>query len=246
MQQGVLETDTVSRLERVNLGEGLIPAKDFGRMLHEIHDRESSSHTDFVKAFAAGKLTREQLKRWGMEWYHYNMWMCPVFLASLNNLRNASKDAYYTRCDNVEGEIGFKKWKAHPYLAADLPLALGATMDEIEAYVPLPTTIFYARSNKGLEPGLLGCASFLIEFDNQRCSTIIREALLTHYPDLDEDASRYFEVHMEADIEHSAEYIDVMIEMCHTREDQEQALRKGAHSLRERRVCWNGWMQLLN
>jgi len=241
----VLEGDTAARLQRSTQGADLIPPKDFARMIHDTHARESASNTQFVKLFRDGKLTRAQLKHWGMEWYHYNMWMCPSFFATPNVLRGASKQAYYTRLDNIEGEFGFKKWKAHPYLAADLPIALGATMEEIEAYIPLPTTIFYARSNKGLEPGVLGAASFLIEFDNQRCSSIILEALEKHYG-VGEEARHYFEVHKESDIEHSHEYIEVLVELCKTREDQELALRKGAHSLRERCVCWNGWMALLN
>lgn len=229
---------------RVDATTDLIPAKEFAKMVSDTHERESASNGPFVKAFAAGKLTREQLKRWGKEWYHYNMWMCPSFLGTPNLFRMQSKESFYTRVDNIEGEFGYKKWKAHPYLAADLPLSLGATMQEIEDYIPLPTTIFYARSNKGHEAGVVGAAAFMVEMDNQRCSSIVLDTLRTRYG-ISGEAADYFEVHKEADIEHSQEYLAVLADMCKTRADQESALRKGALSLRERCVCWNGWMALL-
>lgn len=221
----------------------LLPAEEFSRRVFELHDEESASRGPFMRAFAAGEMPREALRRWSMEWYHYNMWMCPPFVASAQTYQGSTPTALFTRIDNIMGEIGYKQWKAHPYLAADLALELGATWEEIENYIPLPTTIFYMRSLLGALPTISGASSNIVEVDNQRCSGMIHDALRTHYG-VSDDGARYFEVHRESDMEHTEELLVVLNQTCDTRQKQEDALRLGRQALRKRCLCFNGWLKL--
>jgi pyrroloquinoline-quinone synthase len=143
----------------------------------------------------------------------------------------------------LEEELGaFSNSKAHFDLCEDCARALGATDEELAAATPLPGThrmIMHGEVNLRNRPWIVGFGSAMgFEYQSPLAFKRIAEGLRANYG-LDDDAVRFFDVHVTADEDHGEAIVEVLIQHA-TTEDLQRAVRDAAWN------CAEAYYDMLN
>jgi pyrroloquinoline quinone (PQQ) biosynthesis protein C len=100
-----------------------------------------------IPAIAAGKASRDVIRRLAMEFYYLGKWMTPdfaVFIATAPDaysLTMEHSEHYAHWCQNFADEAGYLRDPNHVLMKWEWCQMMGITAAELEAYTPLPETI---------------------------------------------------------------------------------------------------------
>jgi pyrroloquinoline-quinone synthase len=143
-----------------------------------------------------------------------------------------------------EEETGrFSKTKNHVELMEDFIRAQGISDEERDAWTPSEATqelVHYRLRNcKGEGTYHIGASAVMIASEGQSLETRAgdaRHTILARVYGLPEDSTLFFSVHQKEDVGHVAEGIQLVSELCNTRQMQEEALFAVQHTCK---LFWN-------
>jgi len=168
----------------------------------QIQEKHLLKH-DFYKAWSEGKLSKDCLKEYAIEYYHH-VKAFPTYLSALHAHTEDAKTRKGILQNLNEEEAGMPN---HPELWKSFALRLGATEEEMEAHTPcseIQTLIQTFRSICREETVANGLAA-LYSYESQIPSICVSkiDGLKNYYGMQDPAAWRYFSVHIAADEEHA-------------------------------------------
>lgn len=164
----------------------------------------------FLATFLAGKLTREQLRLWAKDMYHYIQPAIPALTAWLAQAPTlVERDSARAIGRNLAGEMGFLREGDHRDLYLKLLRALDVEERDAKDHLPLASTIgatsvlgyfCHASFEEGL--GAFGLGVELQVPGRMNGAEVLLKALRAY--DIPADALEFFAIHIEAEEEHGA------------------------------------------
>src|SRR5688572_24806275 len=190
------------------------------RRLDEVVSRKKLLDHPFYEAWAAGTLTKEDLNFYSRQYWR-QVESFPRYLECLSD-RLPDGLAKKTVLENLSDE----RDDDHPGLWLRFAEALGAAPQEVYATAPEDETTacvktFELSCNEAPAPFALGML-YAYESQTPEVAKTKTAGLREHYG-IEGDAVRYFELHGELDVEHSAGLVDALAEVVHTEDDLKQA-----------------------
>lgn len=199
--------------------------------LEQLIQRKHMLSHPFYKAWTCGQLTRKQLQEYAKEYYHH----VKAFPAYLSILHSRCEDLEARKCllqNLIDEEMGNPN---HPDLWRSFALALGITQDELNTHQPAITTQSLIQTFKH------SCSSFSLAagvaalycYESQIpeiCQTKIKG--LKEWYGMNNPADyRYFSVHEEADIEHSAAEKKILKSLVKSEKEEREVLKTAGNVL---------------
>lgn len=181
------------------------------RIESAIEKRHMLKHP-FYQAWNEGLLTKEMLKDYACQYYHFVKEFPRMVSAVHCNTPDLSVRASLLQ-NLMDEELGPEN---HPALWMRFANALGATNEEVESTQPLPTTTNLVRTmmqyskDSSFQEGL-GCL-YAYESQIPEVSRVKIEGLKKFYGIESEEETRFFAVHQEADVLHSQAERDLIEE----------------------------------
>ena len=175
----------------------------------------------FYKAWTQGRLTTDSLAFYAAQYWH-QVASFPAYLAAIAD-RLPPGRARQTIISNLNDEVEGD----HEGLWLNFAYALGAPKDLVTSTLPIRETVecvtaFSEAATKASVPFSIGML-YGYESQTPEVAKVKLDGLRNHYG-VDENGSRYFELHSELDVEHSAELEDAICELA----DDEQARAEAA------------------
>lgn len=173
-------------------------------------EQQSMLKHPFYQAWSSGNLTKDMLKEYACQYYHFVKDFPRMVSAAHSNTPDIAvrQELLMNLVDEEQGMDN------HPALWMRFANALGATTEEVEATSPLPTTTELVDTMMGLcrnDTFQAGMASlYAYEAQIPEVSRVKIEGLKRFYGIEDADAIRFFSVHKEADIYHSRSERDMI------------------------------------
>ena len=192
----------------------------------------------FYKAWAAGELTREDLREYASDYYHH-VAAFPEYLEALAG-RLPDGELRTAVLENRADELGMDAAGGRPHHAIWLEFAraMGAEPTEVVTSRPLPEVLdlidtFDIVSRTGRPAEVLGA---FYAYESQVPEIAVEKARgLRQKYGADEAACEYFTLHATADVYHSQVWHDHLERLITAHPDQEQpaldAAEKAAHAL---------------
>lgn len=168
-----------------------------------IQNKHLLSHS-FYKAWSAGKLTKECLKDYAVNYYAHVL-LFPTYLSAVH-CNTANKHTRKHLLQNlIEEEAGSPN---HPELWNEFACSLGATPDEIDANTPVASIQTLISNFKDIcdNHGTASGIASLYAYESQIptiCESKI-DGLRKYYGMTAPKNYHYFTIHIEADKEHAA------------------------------------------
>jgi len=183
-----------------------------------LEERSMLKHP-FYQAWTEGVLTKEILREYACQYYHFvKDFPRMVSAVHSNTPELAVRESLLLNL--MDEEMGPEN---HPALWMRFANALGATKEEVEQTEPLPTTrrlvdtMMDLCRNHSFQEGL--ACLYAYESQIPEVSRVKIDGLKIFYGMDDEEEIRFFTVHQEADVLHSKAERDLIAE--HTGNDQE-------------------------
>ena len=200
---------------------------DRTNFINEINDTiEAKSllkHPFYVK-WNEGTLTQDELKEYAKQYYHFVKHF-PRFVSSVHSNCEDRKTRDMLM-QNLADEEGYKTGvNNHPELWMNFAKSLGLTEDEVRNSAPLRETeylvdgMYELTRSPEIELGL--AALYAYESQVPEISKTKVEGLQKFYGINNYESVEYFKVHEEADIYHSKDELDAILERC-SNEDEEK------------------------
>jgi len=127
--------------------EEALPVDDYLRSLDQMITDICRTRDTLIPAIAAGTASREVIRRLALEFYYLGRWMTPDFAVFIANAPDAyaltleHSEHYAHWCQNFADEAGFLRDPNHVLMKWEWCQMMDITVDELEAYQPLPETI---------------------------------------------------------------------------------------------------------
>ena len=215
----------------------------FARQLRETLEAQLTLNHPIFKDLFAPERNWDLLKVISLEGYQITRY----FLEYIENLHIRCPLPVHKRrllFNLFEEETGrFSKTKNHVELMEDFIRAQGISDTERDAWVPSDATKelidYRLRNCKGEGTYHIGAAAVMIASEGQSLETRAgdaRHTILGRIYGLTEQDTLFFSVHQKEDVGHVAEGIQLVSELCTTRETQDQALFAVSHTCR---LFWN-------
>jgi pyrroloquinoline-quinone synthase len=202
--------------------------------IQTIDARISSRHLldhPFYQRWTCGTLTREELRDYAAQYFHYAM-AFPTFISAMH----AQTEDIATRQLLLENLIEEERGpENHPELWLRFCESLGLTRDEVKDGAPNDATRTLIATMKSLaREGALheGLAS-LYAYESQipAVAKAKIEGLAKNYGISAERDIAFFSVHMEADVAHSQTSREILRDLCDTPAKAEEAERAAKRTL---------------
>ena len=164
----------------------------------------------FYQAWNEGKLTKEMLKDYACQYYHF-VKEFPRMVSAVHSNTPALSAREPLLLNLMDEELGAEN---HPELWMRFANALGATRQEVEATIPLPTTSGLVHTmmsfckNSTFQEGLASLYAY--ESQVPEVSRTKIEGLKNFYGISDPEVVKFFSVHQEADVHHSRSERDMI------------------------------------
>lgn len=191
-----------------------------------IEERSILKHP-FYQKWNEGKLTLGELKEYAKQYYHF-VNNFPMFVSSVHS-NCGDADVRQMLVENLADEEGFKTNIAdHPALWMNFCKALGLTENEVLNNKPSEHSAgmvegFYSLCrSENYKTGLAALLGY--EFQIPEVCKVKIEGLNKFYGIKEEQDIEFFSVHEKADIYHSRDELNALLEKCRTKEDQLNAL----------------------
>lgn len=161
------------------------------------------------------------------------------------------KQIYRSIARNLAGEMGYIREAEHYALYIQMLASVGISLEEVQAYTPLPTTLgaaagigYFCRSSFEEGLGAFGLAVEMQVPGRPVGAQVIYDALRTHYA-LDQKTLEFYEVHVEAEDEHGANALKAVEWFASTYVQQVRVRRAFRWSVLAHTSMAEGYDQLL-
>ena len=191
-----------------------------------IEEKSLLKHPFYVK-WNEGTLTQDELREYAKQYYHFVKHF-PRFVSCVHS----NCDDRKTRdmlMQNLADEEGYKTGVSnHPELWMNFAKSLGLTEDEVRNSTPLRETeylvdgMYELTRSPEIELGL--AALYAYESQVPEISKTKVEGLKKFYGIENYEAVEYFIVHEEADIYHSQDEMNAILERCNTKEEEDRVV----------------------
>jgi len=181
--------------------------QSIGRILA---DHDMLKHP-FYQRWNEGGLTREHLREYAAQYYHFVREFPRMVSAVHSNVPDL--EARRTLLENLMEEEGIGN-KDHPSLWMQFAEALGATREQVESTAPLPTTralvdtMMASARDEAFPVGV--AALYAYEAQVPEVSKVKIHGLKQFYGVDTPAGLEFFTVHQEADVHHSADERDLI------------------------------------
>jgi pyrroloquinoline quinone (PQQ) biosynthesis protein C len=207
VEQQQREFKNVIRTQAV---EPAMPVDEYLRALDQLIVDICQTRDQLIPAIAAGRASRDVIRRLAMEFYYLGRWMTPDFAVFIANAPDAyaltmeHSEHYAHWCQNFADEAGYLRDPNHVLMKWEWCQMMGITAAELEQYTPLPETVavtftmlYYVR--RSYEEGLavFGYAGERLAAKSGYAKALY-EGLQTHYG----MTVKNFEVHAYAEPDH--------------------------------------------
>ena len=180
----------------------------------------------FFSAFLEGALTREQLRAWAKDMYHYIQPAIPALTAWLAHAPTIlERDTARLIGRNLAGEMGFVRERDHRDLYLAFLAALDISEREAKDHLPLASTIgaasvlgYFCRSSFEEGLGAFGLGIELQVPGRPNGAEVIVKALRRY--GIPRDAMEFYFIHIEAEDEHGGNAEAALEPFTRTREQQ--------------------------
>jgi len=174
-----------------------------------ITERNMLKHP-FYQAWNEGKLTTDMLKDYACQYYHF-VKDFPRMVSAVHSNTPTLAAREPLLLNLMDEELGAEN---HPELWMRFANALGATREEVENTLPLPTTAGLVHAmmsfckNSTFQEGLASLYAY--ESQVPEVSRTKIEGLKNFFGITDPEAVKFFSVHQEADVHHSRSERDMI------------------------------------
>jgi pyrroloquinoline-quinone synthase len=182
----------------------------------------------FYVAWTEGKLTREHLKHYAIQ-YFQNVLAFPTYLSAVHFNTPALDGSISARQEILENLIEEERGENnHPALWKRFALSLGATEAELVETVPLPATINLVETFRNLclhSPFYVGLAA-LYAYESQipAVASVKVDGLKQFYGMTNPEDYQFFTVHEQADVWHTEAELKLIEQHADTPARQAQVL----------------------
>jgi pyrroloquinoline-quinone synthase len=192
----------------------------------------------FYIAWTEGKLTREHLKQYAIQ-YFQNVLAFPTYLSAVHYNTPAVNGAISARQEILENLIEEERGENnHPALWQRFAQSLGATSTELTETAPLPSTANLVNTFRSLclnSPFYAGLAA-LYTYESQipEIAAVKIDGLKQFYGMTNAADYQFFSVHEKADVWHTEAELKLIEQFADTPEKQEEVLevaRKAGEAL---------------
>ena len=199
----------------------------FTEELSTVIDGKSLLKHPFYVKWSEGKLTQEELKEYAKQYYFFVKHF-PRYVSCVHSNCDdrATRDMLM---QNLADEEGYKTGiNNHPELWMNFAKSLGLTEDEVREVEPLRETedlvegMYELARSSEYELGL--AALYAYESQVPEIADTKIDGLKKFYGIDTKEALEYFDVHREADIYHSKDELDAIINKCESEEDRKRVL----------------------
>jgi pyrroloquinoline-quinone synthase len=186
----------------------------------------------FYIAWTEGKLTREQLKHYAVQYFE-NVLAFPTYVSGVHFNTPAVGTSIALRQQVLENLIEEERGtQNHPALWERFANSLGATEDDLTKTIPLPTTENLISTFRQLcvtSPFYAGLAAlYVYESQIPAIATTKIDGLQRFYGVTNPDEYRFFSVHQAADQAHSETALKIIEEYADTPEKEAEVLSVAA------------------
>lgn len=196
----------------------------FAHALDRVIEEWSILKHPFYRSWNEGALSRNALKQYACQYYHFVKHF-PRFLSATHMNTPDIRVRQEILLNLMDEEYGSEN---HPALWERFAEATGASAEQLAQTEPLPQTLalvntfFTTCRNRPFIEGL--GALYAYESQVPEVSRVKMSGLRRYYGITDAEALRFFMVHMEMDVEHSATERRIIEAFAKTAEQQEGVL----------------------
>jgi pyrroloquinoline quinone (PQQ) biosynthesis protein C len=190
--------------------EAAMPVDDYLPSLDQMIKDICQTRDKLIPAIAAGRASRDVIRRLAMEFYYLGKWMTPDFACFIANAPDAYEltlehsEHYAHWCQNFADEAGYLRDPNHVLMKWEWCQMMGIMAEELASYTPLPETIavtftmlYYVRRNYEEGLAVFGYAGERLAARSGYAKALY-EGLKTHYG----MEVKNFEVHAYAEPDH--------------------------------------------
>lgn len=206
----------------------MLTKEKFSETISETIGKQNILKHPFYQKWNEGKLSLDELKNYAKQYYRF-VEHFPMFVSSVHS--NCTDPKVRTMIlENLADEEGFKtNVPDHPALWLNFCKSLGLNENEVVNNKNIVREVqkmvegFYKLCRS--EDYISGLAALLAyEFQIPEVSRIKIEGLKKFYGIVTPEALEFFTVHEQADIYHSRDELDAIINNCKTAEEQKKVL----------------------
>jgi pyrroloquinoline-quinone synthase len=196
--------------------------------LRSLVDQKHLLKHPFYIAWTEGKLNREQLRHYAVQ-YFQNVLAFPTYVSAVHFNTPALNGTIALRQEILENLIEEERGdQNHPALWRQFALSLGATVTELVETTPLPTTASLVSSFRQLclnSPFYAGLAAlYVYESQIPAIAAVKIDGLKQFYGMTNPDDYRFFSVHQAADEWHSETELNIIQQYADTPAKQAEVL----------------------
>jgi len=188
----------------------------------------------FYQKWNEGTLTRDELAEYSKQYFHFVKHF-PKFVSAVHS--NCEEPAIRKMLlDNLADEEGYKtNIPDHPSLWENFCSALDVKPEDMEntrinsGVASMVNGFYNLCRNEDYKIGLAALLSY--EFQIPEVSRVKIDGLAKHYNISSPDAIEFFTVHEKADVYHSGDELNVLLNYCTNEEEQDKVIdtiQKGA------------------
>ncbi|MCC5870698.1 MAG: iron-containing redox enzyme family protein [Gammaproteobacteria bacterium] len=208
----------------------LLDEKTFWKALRDARQSVASIRHPFSEAWAAGKLSREQLGEWAVQ-HHYYIAPVPQHLALLYS-RIPDLDARQHVMENIVGEeMPEAPEKRHPNLLVKFAIACGKSREDVEGAEErgdiLPSTRAMAAWTwelTAIRSISDACASLMVGLEGQLPTLYPTYVSAMEKMGFTDDDLEFFHVHIEGDVGHAQTGLELTSRYANTPQLQRRAI----------------------
>jgi pyrroloquinoline-quinone synthase len=197
----------------------------FLERLDQTIDRYALLKHPFYQAWSKGELSRETLREYSKQYYAH-VANFPMYLSAVHSNCDDPPTRQLLLENLIEEEQGPPA--SHPELWLRFAESLGAAPQEVREVELLPETVESVATLRSLtrDSHYVEGVAALYAYESQvpEVAKSKREGLAERYGLDDPAAVEYFSVHEEADVRHSADEREIIVNGCPTAEMRERAL----------------------
>jgi pyrroloquinoline-quinone synthase len=238
---------------KLGLANEAKPVDQFLADLQTFIQQHHPKNSKIIQGIIDGTASKAALQKFAKEFYAYSAFSLRPFAALVANAPDET--SYQLMLQNFAGEAGLLTTPPHPVLYRDFTLATGVTEEELEAHVPLPTTLgaMYTLSHflRGPFDEAIAGFGFAIEGPAAEWGRLIHDGLRKHY-DFDENAMKFWAIHLDEDEEgsgleeqHGENARRLMTRFASAKEQQARIGKAFMYSALVFENFWNGMDQFL-
>ena len=189
---------------KLETADGAKPVDQFLTDLKNFLKQHHPKNSKIIQGIVNGTASKKALQKFSKEFYAYSAFSVRPFAALVANAPD--EHSYKLMLQNFAGEAGLLNTPPHPVLYRDFTIATGVTEEELDAHIPLPSTLgaMYALSHflRGPFDEAIAGFGFAIEGPAAEWGRLLHNGLQDHY-DFDEKGMKFWKIHLEEDEEGS-------------------------------------------